>query len=204
MNYFQQKNLGFDTDQIIAIELYGELGNMMRNNPGSFKSEIMNHHSINSVAMSSNLPGERFSVEDIRQESIPEDVEIPPIRYLRVDKDFIETLGIEIVEGKSFADWTSENPAFILNEKALKSIQLDEPIGKIASNFRGTEAEIVGIAKDFNFASLHNTIEPLVLELNPMWCSKILVEISANDIPQSIDFLRNKVEELYLDTTVRL
>jgi len=196
MNFFQQKNLGFDTDQIIAIELYGELRNVVGDNPGSFKSEIMNYHSINSVAMSSNLPGERFSVEDIRQESIPEDVEIPPIRYLRVDKDFIETLDIEIVEGKSFADWTSENPAFILNEKALKSIQLKEPIGKIASNFRGTEAEIVGIAKDFNFASLHNTIEPLVLELNPMWCSKILVKISANNIPQSIDFLKNKVEEL--------
>ncbi|MBN1326913.1 MAG: ABC transporter permease [Candidatus Cloacimonetes bacterium] len=196
MNFFQQKNLGFDTDQVVAIEMYGELRREVGGNIDSFKSELLGFSSISSVALSSNLPGERFSVEDIWQESIPEEVEIPPIRYLRVDKDFIETMGIKMVEGKSFADWTSENPAFILNEKALKAIQLQEPIGKIASNFRGTEAEIVGIVQDFNFASLHNTIEPLVLELNPRWGSKILVKIAGDNIPEVIQFLKNKVEEV--------
>jgi len=78
----------------------------------------------------------------------------------------------------------------------LKSIQLKEPIGKKATNFRETEAEIVGIAKDFNFASLHNTIEPLVLEFNPLWCSKILVKINGGSVPQVIDFMKTKVEEL--------
>jgi len=196
MSFFQKKNLGFDTDQIVALELYGELRQVVGKNVESFKSELLSHSSISAVTLSSNLPGERFSVEDIQQESIPEEVELPPIRYLRVDRDFIETLDIEILEGKSFADWTSENPAFILNEKALKSILLKDPIGKVASNFRGTEAEIVGIAKDFNFASLHNTIEPLVLELNPRWGSKILVKITGSNIPQVIDFLEMKVEEI--------
>jgi putative ABC transport system permease protein len=196
MNFFQQKNLGFDTDQVVAVEMYGELRREVANNLDSFKSELLSYSSISSVTLSSNLPGERFSVEDIRQESIPEEVDLPPIRYLRVDKDFIETLDITMLEGKSFADWTSENPAFILNEKALKAIQLKEPIGKIASNFRGTEAEIVGIAKDFNFASLHDSIEPLVLELNPRWGSKILVKISGANIPEVLEFLKNKVEKI--------
>jgi len=196
MNFFQKKNLGFDTEQVIALEMYGELRRAVASNREGFKSELLGHNSISAVAMSSNLPGERFSVENIEHESIPEDVELPPIRYLRVDKDFIETLDIEIVEGKSFSDWSSENPAFILNEKALKSIQLKEPIGKKATNFRETEAEIVGIAKDFNFASLHNTIEPLVLEFNPLWCSKILVKINGGSVPQVIDFMKTKVEEL--------
>ncbi|MFC1898089.1 ABC transporter permease [Candidatus Cloacimonadota bacterium] len=198
MNFFQQKNLGFDTNKVIAVDVYGKLYNAAVRNSETFKSELLGYSSIKSISMSSNLPGERFSVENIEQESIPDEVELPPIRYLRVDKDFIETMDIEIVEGKSFADWTSENPAFILNEKALKAIQLKEPIGKIASNFRGTEAEIVGIAKDFNFASLHNTIEPLVIELNPRWCSKILIKFNGNPA-ETIEFLQSKIKEMSPD-----
>ncbi|MBT5419886.1 MAG: hypothetical protein HOK80_03265, partial [Candidatus Cloacimonetes bacterium] len=102
MNFFQQKNLGFETDKIVAIEINGELRRAVSNNPESLKSELLNYNSISAVSMSSNLPGERFSVEDIQQESIPEEVELPPIRYLRVDKDFIETLDIEIISGKVF------------------------------------------------------------------------------------------------------
>lgn len=195
MNFFQQKNLGFGSEKIIALDMYGDLWNAAVRNSESFKSELLSYDSIKSITLTSNLPGERFSVENIEQESIPEEVELPPIRYLRVDKDFIETMGIEIINGKSFSDWTSENPAFILNEKALHSIQLEEPIGKIATNFRGTEAEIVGIAKNFNFASLHNTIEPLVIELNPRWSSKILIKFSGNPT-DIIKFLQKKVKEV--------
>jgi len=196
MNFFQKKELGFDKDQIVALHLSGDVGREIRRNIGALKNELLSHSGIESVAMSSNIPGERFSVEDIRQATIPENIEIPPIRYIRVDHDFIETMAIEMVDGKSFADRTSGDPAFILNEKALKAIQLEEPIGKIASNFRGTEAEIVGIAKDFNFASLHNTIEPLVIEFNPGWASYLLVKFRTNNITQILEFLKKKFEEI--------
>jgi len=196
MNYFQKKNLGFDKDQIVALHLSGGIGREVVNNISTLRTELLSHSGIESVAMSSNLPGERFSVEDIQQSTIPENIEIPPIRYLRVDHDFIETLGIEMVEGKSFADRTSDEPAFILNEKAIKAISLEDPIGKVASNFRGTEAEIIGITKDFNFASLHNTIEPLVLEFNPRWVSYLLVKMRGSDISQIMEYLKQKFEEL--------
>jgi len=196
MSYFQKKNLGFDTDQVVAVDIYGDLRVAIGNNPETFKSELLSHNAIEHVAMSSNLPGERFSVEDIHHENIPEDLEIPPIRYIRVDGDFIETLGIKMIAGKSFSDWSSDNPAFILNEKAVSSIRLQDPIGKIATNFRGTEAEIVGIVENFNFESLHSTISPLVIEFNPRWSSKLLVKISGDNIPQVMSFLREKIDQL--------
>lgn len=196
MQYFQQKNLGFDKDQLIALNLSGDMGREVVKHISTLKAEFLNYPGIKAVTMSSNLPGERFSVEDIQQETIPEDIELPPIRYLRVDHDFIETLGLEIVEGKSFADWTSNNAAFILNEKALKAIQLKDPIGKIASNFRGTQAEIVGIVKDFNFASLHDRIEPLVLELKPQWSAYLLMKIEGGKIENILELLQGKMEEI--------
>ncbi len=196
MSLFQKKELGFDKDQVVALNLSGDIGREVRKNISALKNEFLAHSGIQSVAMSSNIPGERFSVEDIQQETIPDDVENPPIRYIRVDQDFIETMGIELIDGKSFVERANDNPAFILNEKILHAIRLDEPIGKIASNFRGTEAEIVGIVKDFNFASLHNTIEPLVIEFNPNWASYLLVKMRGRDIAQILEYLKQKFQEI--------
>lgn len=196
LQFFNHKELGFNKDQLIAVQLYGDVRQEAIDNTKTLKDYLLSYSGITGVTMCSNIPGERLSVEDIRMESIPEDTEMPPIRYLRVDQDYIETLGLEMVAGKSFKDWTSDNQAFILNENTLKAIQIDDPIGKKASNFRGTEAEIVGVVKNFHFASLHNKIEPLVIELNPRWSSNLLVRVSNNDYKGTLEFIKTKFQEI--------
>ncbi len=196
MSYFHRKNLGFDSDQIVAIDMYGDLYRSVMNKRESVKSELLSYSSIGAVTLSSNIPGERFSVEDIRHELQPKDMEMGPIRYIRVDKDFIETMGLTMVEGVSFKDWSSDQSAFIMNETAVKVAQIPDPVGKVATNFRETEAEIIGVVKDFNFASLRNEIEALIIECNPRWCSKLLVKITDGEIPRTMEFLEKKVQEL--------
>ncbi len=196
MSYFQRKNLGFDSDQIVAIDMYGDLYRSVMNKREAVKSELLDYSSIGAVTLSSNIPGERFSVEDIRHDLQPKDVEVGPIRYIRVDEDFIETMGLTMIDGTSFKNWSSDNPAFILNETAARIAQIPDPIGKIATNFRETEAEIIGIVKDFNFASLQSEIEGLVIEYNPRWSSKLLIKITDGEIPRTMEFLEKKVQEL--------
>jgi putative ABC transport system permease protein len=195
MSFFQQKNLGFDTQQVIALELHGNLRTAVTRDAGAFKDALLSHSAISHVALTSNLPGERFSVEDIRHPSIPDGATMPPIRYLRVDTDFLETMGIELTEGESFKNWSNDNPAFIINERTRSLLPLEHPVGEVVSNFRGTQGEIIGIVKDFNYASLRESIEPLVIELNPRWASKVLIRTSGGSIPDIIAFLKETVEK---------
>lgn len=125
------------------------------------------------------------------------------LRFVRVDEDFINTLNIDIIEGRDFSQISPNLGAFILNESAVKALNLKEPIGQMATTLFGTKGEIVGIVKDFHFASLHNIIEPLVIEYLPinsefrsLAITYLLVKIQGSSIPEALEFLETKVGEI--------
>ena len=78
-----------------------------------------------------------------------------------VSYDFIETLGIEMKEGRSFSsEYTNEESKIILNEAAVKMIGFDDPVGK-SIKFHRWDRQIIGVVKNFHYGSLHETVEPL-------------------------------------------
>ncbi|MCR9253539.1 MAG: ABC transporter permease [bacterium] len=81
------------------------------------------------------------------------------IHYMGVDENYLKTFEMELLEGRHFN--SSDSGVVILNEKALEVMNLDDPIGQ--SIQAGMPLRIVGVVKDFNFKSVHNDIEPLVI-----------------------------------------
>jgi len=80
--------------------------------------------------------------------------------------DFIETLGIKIVEGRTFAKERHDNYSkIILNESAVKLMGLQDPIGKTINMNGGSE--IVGVVRDFHYGSLREQVHPLILRCDP-------------------------------------
>jgi putative ABC transport system permease protein len=196
LELFQNMNLGFEKDKLVAIDLYGGLRRNILQNTEVLRTEFLRNAAIAGVTVISTLPGDRFSVENLRPEGTPEDKDLPSMRYLRVDENFLEILNIQLKDGRNFIRRAEYKPEFILNETAVQALELKEPVGKMGSNFRGTNAEIVGVVKDFNFASLHNTIEPLVLEYNPAWTGYLLVKFQGNNTADVLEFLEMKAKEI--------
>ncbi|MGX5816784.1 ABC transporter permease [Chitinophaga lutea] len=94
--------------------------------------------------------------------------------------NFIETLGIDIKAGRSFSmAYGAERSKIIFNELAIEHMGLKDPIGKIV-HIWGEDREIIGVAKNFNFQSLHENLKPCFFDLttNPR-ASRILVRIEA-------------------------
>ncbi|MEM7297660.1 MAG: FtsX-like permease family protein, partial [Bacteroidota bacterium] len=112
--------------------------------------------------------------------------------------DYLETIGAELVAGRSFSeDFSSDyTEAYVINEAAAQFLELEDPVDQplIGSAFTGSEwsrkyARIVGIVKDFHFASLHDKIRPVVFSLSSdvtMPMSSMLVRISPENIEGSI------------------
>ena len=197
MRYFHDKKLGFDKDQIVAISLFGDLKQKFVENGEALKTELIQSLDIASIGMASNLPGDGLSVESVVPDGVPEDQEVPSVRVLRVDENYLSTLQIELKEGRNFSQQFNDSASFIINETAAKLLNIDNPVGSYVTNqTRDLHGPIVGVIKDYHFSSLHNPMEPLVLEYNPYWNNFLLVKLQGGNIPEALSGLEANIQKM--------
>ena len=104
----------------------------------------------------------------------------PTFHFVHVNYDMLEMLNVEMAEGRAFSKkYSNEDKKIILNEKGAKLIGLEDPVGK-TFNLWGTDYEIIGIAQNFHFESLYQSIQPFFFRLiRENRADKILVKIQA-------------------------
>jgi ABC-type antimicrobial peptide transport system permease subunit len=86
--------------------------------------------------------------------------------HVRVDYDYLDTLNIKIIEGRNFSkDYpTDETEAFIVNEEAVRAMGLESPVG-VQFSLQGKKGKIIGVVRNAQFSTLHQTINPQVYHL---------------------------------------
>jgi len=104
--------------------------------------------------------------------------------------DYLDTLKLELVQGRNFSDeFSTDESNYILNEEAVKQMGLDSPIGKWLEH--GEKGEIIGVVKNYHYMPFSYEIQPLILYYNPSYYRYTMVRISGDDIPQTLGFLEN-------------
>ncbi len=191
LNFLRTQKLGFEKDQVVVVPLKAS---SMRANYEAVKSELLQNPSIVKTSAVSNVPGSRFNQNPIRWEPDNQNVSVSEIR---VDYDFFKTLGIEIAKGRGFSREFSTDleQSYILNETAANQFTWDAAIDKEIVWFDDDVTRrgiVIGVAKDFHFQSLHNTIEPLIFQVLPEDFAYMLVKISPENISTTIADLETK------------
>jgi putative ABC transport system permease protein len=195
--FFHNQDLGFDKDKLIALRLYGDFRENVIQNMDALKNEILRNSGVSHVALTSGLPGTPFSNERLTPVSVEDKNALPMLRFIRVDENFIETLGLDIVQGRNFDRVSDQKSAYIISESVAAALNLEQPLGvECRSDVHEGTAPIVGVIKDFHFASLHNPIEPLVLEYRPEWTGYMLVKVQGESFAETLQFLRQKFQEI--------
>jgi ABC-type antimicrobial peptide transport system permease subunit len=105
--------------------------------------------------------------------------------------DFIETLGIEVTEGRTFSRDLRPERQIVFNEEAIRRMGIKDPVGKTIQLW-GEEKQIVGVVKDFNFESLYSDIKPCFLQVLPELPNAI-VKVKAGTEKASLE----QLEKLY-------
>jgi len=202
-NFFVNKKLGFDKENVIAVQLNNDLQQIATKNPDVIKYHLKKIPSVAAASVVSNLSGDRLSVESLHVQGAPDARERSQFRFIRVDKDYPAVLSLNIIQGKDFSKLTDNRSAFLINEKAADLLQIDNPVGKMASGVFDTRGEIVGIVEDFHFASLHNHIEPLVIEhfprshqLKSALTAYLLIKINGTNIRSSITEIEKVINDI--------
>lgn len=161
IEFVQTKNLGYVKENVISFRRHG---NFDRGNYETFLNEIKN---VPGVVNASSMAGTILNMARSTHQGFTWDGEIGDADKIdypspRISHDFIETMGIEMKEGKSFPQDTVENWNVMLNESAAKLIGYADPIGRTMM-YGPNELTIVGVVKDFQYGSLHTPIQPMFM-----------------------------------------
>jgi len=156
IQFIQNKNLGFNKNQVIHFKKEGRLNQ----NLTAFLTEIKKlPNVVNAAGIRSDLTNNRSSTVGVRWEGLTEGNEIA-FKYLTVDYDLLETIGVELIAGRTYSkDFGDETNKIIFNESAIKAMGLEDPIGKTVRQW-GVDKQIIGVVKDFHIESLYEPVKP--------------------------------------------
>ncbi|MFQ5638923.1 MAG: ABC transporter permease [bacterium] len=188
--YIKNKNLGYDKDPLVVLPIYYS---EVQSKYESFKNEIAQNSKVLGATATAYLPSRRGYWQNAWWEGLPSDDFSNMIRWIPVDHDFIETLGIEIAAGRNFSSRSGTIDAgdeYILNESAVRMLGWKEPLGKQFKIIK--KGTVIGVVKDFHFRSLHHKIEPVALNIYPKVFSYLLVRIRPENISNTLTFLKHK------------
>jgi len=194
LHFIQNKNLGFESEQVLYMPMKGN----MNQNYEAIKNEILRDKNILNVAATSGMLVDYLSsYNGFDWEGKTPDKQLSMVLG-SVDQNYIQTLKIEMAAGRNFSkEYPSDaTSGFIVNESAVKAMEIESPIGKQFS-FEGRrglrEGTIIGVVKDFHFQSLRSEIEPFVMIVEPDRFNYLCLRIKADyaDLSQTLGFLEN-------------
>jgi putative ABC transport system permease protein len=195
LKFLQTKDLGIKKENIIKLSTFGSLGQKAE----ELKFELLQNPSIERVTVSNNDLTSWANSGPIDWEG-RDRTKLIEIGYNWVDEDFLETFNLKMKEGRFFSkEFASDRSnAFIINQKAVSYLGLDNPIGMKVKTWFGVEGTIIGVVEDFNTTSLHNEMGPIALLAgNQVNC--MFIRISGQDVPETLKFINAKVKELVPD-----
>jgi putative ABC transport system permease protein len=190
LDYIRTKDIGLDRDHVVVVDLNRELRAAYK----ALKNEIRQNPNVINVSAARRLPTSIGHMNPVYWEGKgPQDY--MTMTDESVDYDYIETLGMTILEGRSFSEkYPTDAQNYVLNEEAARITGLKEPIGKMFSCW-DDKGIIIGIVKNFHASSLHSRIGPVFFTLSQRHGSReyLFVKIRPNDVPGTIAFLKEKV-----------
>jgi putative ABC transport system permease protein len=193
MRYIKTKELGFDKDHLMYVELPGNLKQRI----DVLKQELLGNPDVRGVTAATSLPSSAFSnAGSLDWEGKPADVE-GSLNFVSVDKDYFRTVGIEFVEGRTFQTTPSNArlPEFIVNEKAVETMKVGDPLGKSFTMWDRPAGRVIGVVKNVHNAPLYENIHPVFYVQFPYFYNYLILNVRSEHLPRTIGFIRDAFQK---------
>ncbi|HCX22403.1 MAG TPA: hypothetical protein DHN29_10840, partial [Cytophagales bacterium] len=191
MSYIQAFDRGYNEENVLVVK---NLSNDFRGNFQTIKTELLRNPSILSVSGMQSEPGAGTSGQIARKASDPEEKAIS-INHVRTLGGYVETFGLNVVAGTDFSNSSNDQYQFIINETAASRIfaEGENPIGQTL-DMAGRIGVVVGVVQDYNYQSLRQKIQPLVIDIEDPYSLKLAIRLNSENISESIDFISKTLQ----------
>src|SRR5690606_7422171 len=191
IRFIQTQNLGYDRDNVVLIPSPGPLSQkqqtfltILQGIPGVAAATSGEHDMTghNGGTYGIEWPGKN---PDDRTE-----FERMAVRY-----GFIEALGIEMLEGRTFSRDYEDSTSIIFNEAAIKFMGMTDPLGKTVKLW-GRDMTIIGVTKNFHFETFRDVVKPAFFWLASYDPEIIMVRIQSENVPEVLERIQAAYEEV--------
>ncbi len=189
IQFIQNTDPGYKKDNVIRIDAEGKI----QGTEQEFVNELKNISGVTSASYTfTNVVGHTFGDYGLSWEGKNPNESV----YFEVfggGYDFIKTMGMHILSGRTFSkDFSSDTSNIVLNEAAAKVMNMKDPVGKTVQLYKHP-MQIIGVVKDFHFESMHEMIKPSYILLQPHG-GKIVARINAAHQKETIAAIQHLYE----------
>jgi putative ABC transport system permease protein len=195
VQFFQNSDLGYQKENILCFNMSGAVAN----NYSAIKNGLLNHPDILGMTRTNTTLDTTQSTatsDVVSWEGKDENESISWLHVVGVDFDYLDTFELKMAEGRFFSEeYPSDiKDGMILNQAAIRAMNMDSPIGK-KFHFWDFDGRIIGVVEDYHFRSLHDPIEPLVLKLG-LSLNTISVKIRSENMAHTIKTIETEIKKV--------
>ena len=193
INFVRNKELGFDKNNIVVLPIQDTL---VQNQLTGIKAEFLQNPRITAATTSYNVPGMNVGGGSVMWAEGKEGMNQQSFTLMFVGEDYFKTMGISLIDGRDFQSGPKADveDAFIANEATVKLMGWgNEAIGKKVKFFHAEkDGQVIGVVKDFNFNSLHNPVEPLLIIKAREEGGFLHLKVKGENLPETMELIKSK------------
>lgn len=190
INYAKNKDLGFNQEQVVLI---GNLTDKMQENYNVIKNELAGLPGVAEVSAATGYPGNVSMHNMIRLNNEQQGV---LVKDNIVKNNYDRTLDLQILSGRYFSEeFTSDTNAYVLNERAVKMLGLDNPVGSTIYH-NENQGVVIGVMKNYHIESLREEIMPVIHSKRNDNFSYVLVKIKLDNINKTLEALNEQLTSI--------
>ncbi|HPR16944.1 MAG TPA: ABC transporter permease [Candidatus Cloacimonadota bacterium] len=187
IKFMRNLDLGFDQENVLVI---ASTNSEIQDRFPIFRNMIIDYHNVISAGFSNSSLGYGLTGYAFDWETQNGEMEEHATRQLYADRNYLETMGIQLITGTNFmqersADATSID--FIVNEAMVDLFGWTEPIGK-----KNRFGQVIGVVKNFNFASARDQITPLYILQSSRPLGVLNIRLKGEDLHQTMEFIKKQ------------
>jgi len=185
LEFMLNKDLGYDEQNLIAVPMSPKVQQKLT----ALKRKLLQHSHITHVTSMLNMPTwvqPSLTLHDWEDNSSGKTL---TIFHGSVDRDFIETLQMKMVQGVSFTHASALG--LIVNEEAVRQMGIKDPIGKRIKTGKH-DGPIIGVVKDFHYNRLSHKIEPFVLKVAPEETRFLIIRVKPDAAEATLQFIEKE------------
>jgi putative ABC transport system permease protein len=190
MQYIYTADLGYKRDQVITMQQSGDAVGRSK----TLKTELLRNPNIISVGTASNRMGQQLGRTNITPEGSEGQSSNIITSVMNADETFIPTMDMTMVAGRNFSLGYDDSLSMVINEEMVRFLKWTDPVGKKISLQTGNTATdltaytVIGVVKDFHFATIRHKLEPLFILFNKN-NGALSIKVNSENVKESIAFI---------------
>ncbi|MEJ0103791.1 MAG: ABC transporter permease [Bacteroidota bacterium] len=182
LKYIREKNLGYDKENMFSFWMHN-----MNDHYDAAQAELLKTPGITGITECGvDIINTYSGSTDVDWDGKTADQQSFGIIQLPVERNFLQVMGLQLVEGSGFTGSPADSANFILNETAIREMGIKEPVIGKRLKFHSVNGVIAGVVKDFHFQNMHRKIAPLLMQYDKNWRGKMYVRITDKDAPRAL------------------